>query len=91
MWDIAGQNLSLLPAISDCRRVDLIPGQGSQPHRFELIDCIDVSRCHLVVVAINGSCNKLAAVVGFEAPNDPCIVRLDICSQITTKILDSDV
>jgi len=60
-------------------------------HCFELVYLIDEGRGYIVVISVNGSANKLAAVVCLEAANDAGIIRLDMSRRFGFEVLNTDI
>jgi hypothetical protein len=56
-----------------------------------LVDLVDIARCDSFVISVNCPLNKTSAVVGFEAPDDPLVIGLDMCSEIWFEIFDADI
>ena len=86
-----GQKTSLVPTVSDCCHVDLVPSFIGKVHCFELINVVDLRRHDADFILIDGMVNEPCTVMGLEAVNDPLVIGLNVCSKVWCEIHNVNV
>ena len=80
-----------MPTVLDHCHGHLAPCNFSKVHVLKLVYLVDKGRGYIVLILVNGSANKPAAVVCLEATNDASIVRLDMSSKVGCEVLDMGI
>ena len=81
----------LMPAVSDCCRVHLLPCNISKVHGLKLINLIDLGRGDAHVIAIDRAFNESCTIMALEAADDALVHWLDMSCEIWFKIHNANV